>query len=282
MVPATSFATAAAPPPPPPVLLLEEDEDEDEDAAETVTLFVPVAVPPGVPEADSENEHVAADEGAVTLQLTELVPEPAMVPTVFVSDATVHWLLVSVAVTPVVEPAVSVPPFAIVAETVNVELVSTDEGALMDATLNSAAELTVTVPQSAVHVEPSATQTSWPPVTVGVMEKSAVPVPPAWMLAIVVLDDEAVNHEPCSCAAKLVTACDCLFVIVTVNVADVLFVSVPVLLEHEYWLSVLQTFVQAANAGTASIDASTMAITITLLFIFYLPSIFISLPIHLN
>lgn len=187
--------TEPPPPPPPPVPPPEAVVVVAVD--DIVTLFVPVAVPPGVPVADSENVHVAADEGAVTDQLTELVPEPAMVPMVFVSDETVHWLLVSVAVTPVVEPAVSVPPFAIVAETVKAELVLTDDGAVIDVTLSSAAELTVMVPQSAVQVLPRETQTSWPPVAVGVMEKSAVPVPPlACMLAIVVDEEDAVNQEP--------------------------------------------------------------------------------------
>jgi hypothetical protein len=104
--------------------------------------------------------HELPDEGAVTVQLTEFVPEPAMVPTVFVAEDTVHWLLDNVAVTELVEPAVSVPAFCIVAETVKLLLAETDEGAVMEVTLSSAAELTVTVPQSAVHVEPKATQTS--------------------------------------------------------------------------------------------------------------------------
>ncbi len=154
-VPATAvaFDIALAPPPPPPPLLVVV-VDVSVDAAEIVTLADPVAVPPAVPVALSENEQVVADDGAVTDQLTELLPEPAMVPTVFVFEATVHWLLDSVAVTEDVEPAVSVPEFAIVAETVNVELVVADDGAVMDVTLSSAGDVTVTVPQSAVHVEP--------------------------------------------------------------------------------------------------------------------------------
>ena len=221
--------------PPPLLLLLLLDAAAVVVVPEIVTLFVSVAVPPGVPEADKLNEHVVDEDGAVTDQLTELVPEPVIVPIVFVSEATVHWLLVSVAVTPVDEPAVSVPAFLIVAETVKVELVPADAGAVIEVTPNSAAELTVMVPQSAVQVLPKETHTSCPPVEVGVIEKSAVPVPPfACMLAIVVDDEEALNHEPCSTAARLVTASDCWFVMVTVSVDDVPLVSVVMLLEHEY------------------------------------------------
>lgn len=185
--------------PPPPLLPDEDDEedDEDDDAAEIVTLFVPVAVPPGVPVAETVNAHVAAEDGAVTLQLTELVPVPATVPTVLVADDIVHPPLPeSVAVIAVEVPAVSVPPLDMVTETVNASLVLTDAGAVTDATLSSAADVTVMVPQSAVHVVPSATHTSWPPVAVGVIEKSALPVPPACMLEIVVVVDEAVNQLP--------------------------------------------------------------------------------------
>lgn len=153
-MPATSAALVIALPPPPllglplpgAVVVVPEDE--------MVTLLELVAVPPGVPVADNENAHVVAEDGAVTDQLTELVPEPATVPTVFVSEATVHWLLVSVAVTEDVEPAASVPEFAMVADTVNAELVETEDGAVSDVMLNSAGEVTVIVPQSAVHVEP--------------------------------------------------------------------------------------------------------------------------------
>mgnify|MGYP001590298217 CR=1 FL=1 len=68
------------------------------------------------------------------------------------------------------------------------------------------------------------------------------------------------------------TALDCWFVIVTVNVDDVPFVSVVALFEHEYWLLVLQTPVHAANAGTTNNDASTIAIaSIVLFFTFHLP-----------
>lgn len=191
------FAVSFELDPPPPLLLPLLDEAAVVVVPDTVTLFVSVAVPPGVPEADKLNVHVVADEGAVTDQLIELVPEPVIVPMVFVSEETVHWLLVSVAVTPVDEPAVSVPAFLIVAETVKVELVPTEAGAVIDVTPSSAAELTVMVPQSAVQVLPKETHTSWPPVEVGVIEKSAVPVPPfACMLAIVVDDEEALNHEP--------------------------------------------------------------------------------------
>jgi hypothetical protein len=175
-------------------------------------------------------------------------------------------VLESVAVT---EPDVSVPPLVMVAETVNELLVLTEDGAVNDDTLSSAAEVTVMVPQSAVHVVPRATQTSWPPVTVGVMEKSAVPVPPACMLAIVVVLDVAVNQLPCSSAAKLVTAFCCWFVMVTLSVADVPFVNELTVFEHEYWLLVSHTELQAANAGVISNDPSIIAIAnIPLLSIF--------------
>ena len=76
--------------------------------------------------------------------------------------------------------------------------------------------------------------------------------PPPWILDIVVDEEDAVNQLPCSAAARLVTACDCMLVIVTVSVVDVPFVRVFMLFEHEYWLLVSQTFVHAANVGVTS------------------------------
>lgn len=56
---------------------------------------------------------------------------------------------------------------------------------------------------------------------------------------------------------------------VTVSVDDVPFVSVVMLLEHEYWLLVSQTPVHAAKTGTANKDAITSTtIKRFLLFIF--------------
>jgi Na+/H+ antiporter NhaA len=89
------------------------------------------------------------------------------------------------------------------------------------------------------------------------------------MLDIVVVALDAVNQEPSSCALKLLTEFCCLFVIVTVNVDDVPFVSVFMLFVQEYWLSVLQTFVHAANVGVTNNDAIASAMTnMFLLFIY--------------
>ena len=81
------------------------------------------------------------------------------------------------------------------------------------------------------------------------------------MLAIVVVFDEAVNQFPSSSAARLLTAFCCWFVIVTLTVADVPFVSELTLFEHEYCVSVAHTPVQAANAGVISNAASSIEIT---------------------
>lgn len=101
-----ALVVAFEPPLPPLLLLL----DALEEAAVTVTEAVPESEPPSVPDTDSVSVHVAAEEPAVTVQLCEFVALPAMVPTVFAPDETVHpELLVSVAVTLELLPAVSVP-----------------------------------------------------------------------------------------------------------------------------------------------------------------------------
>jgi hypothetical protein len=145
-------------------------------AALTVTDAVFVALPPGVPVTLSDNEHVPADEPAVTVQLWDVDDFPDIVPTVFVPDETVQYELPeSVAVIAVVEPAVCVPEFWIVAEAVNVPLVDTDDtDVVKDGTDKSAFEFIVISPQSAEHVVPMRTQTGCEPSFEGVTEKSNV------------------------------------------------------------------------------------------------------------
>jgi hypothetical protein len=83
-------------------------------------------------------------------------------------------LLESVAVTLVVEPAVCVPLFCIVADAVNVPLVNTDDtDVVKDGIDKSALEFIVINPQSAEHV-PILTQTGCEPSFEGVTEKSNV------------------------------------------------------------------------------------------------------------
>ncbi len=133
-------------PPPVPVPVVPEDGVAVAEAALTVTLVVEVSVPPGVPETDRVSVQVALEEPAVTDQLCEDDEEPAIVPIDLLALETVQpELLDRDAVTPVVLPAVSVPAFCIVAETVNDVLVLTeDDDELSETTFRSAAEFTVT------------------------------------------------------------------------------------------------------------------------------------------
>jgi len=160
------------PPPPPPAAAASSLLSSPEEV--TVTEAVLVALPPGDPLVDRLNEHVPAEEPAVTVQLCDVVEPPDIVPTVFVPEDTVQTeLLLSVAVTDVVEPAVSVPEFCIVAEAVNVPLVATlDVDVVKVGIERSAFELIVICPQSAEHVAPILTQTGCEPSLEGVTEKS--------------------------------------------------------------------------------------------------------------
>ena len=140
------------------------------EAAVTVTDAVDDSLPPGVPDTDNVSVQVALEEPEVTDQLCEDDDEPAIVPIVLVALDTVQpELLDNVAVTLLVPPAASVPAFCIVAETVNAVLVETDDDdGLSETIFRSAAEVTVTCVQSAVHV-PKLTHTSCEPAVFGVM-----------------------------------------------------------------------------------------------------------------
>ncbi len=89
------------------------------------------------------------------------------------------------------------------------------------------------------------------------------------MLEMVVDDEEAENHEPSSCAAKLFAACVCWFVIVTVSVVEVPFVSVLTLFEHEYCRFVSHTPLHAANAGVMSNAVYMIAMVSMILFFMF-------------
>ena len=94
----------------PPLLDEELLEDEFVDAAVMVTALLDVSEPPALPDTESDNVQVPADEPAVTVQLTELCDKPLIVPTVFVAVSTVQEDDGDiVAATEVEEPAVSVP-----------------------------------------------------------------------------------------------------------------------------------------------------------------------------
>lgn len=155
---------------PPPELL--ELLDAFDDAAVTVSVAVVLSEPPAVPLTDKVSVHVAAEEPAVTVQLCEFVCFPAIVPIVFAPEATVQPLLLeSVAVTPVLLPAVSVPELYMLADAVVVALVDMLlADVVSEVMLSAAGEVIVIDPQSAVHVEPILTQTSCAPSLVGVIE----------------------------------------------------------------------------------------------------------------
>ena len=155
--------------PEPPLELLDELFDDEE--ALTVNVVVVLSEPPSVPLTDKVSVHVAAEEPAVTVQLCELVSLPEIVPTVFVPEETVQPLLLdSVAVTPVVLPAVSVPELYMLADAVVVALVEMLLDAVVsEVMLSAAGDVIVIDPQSAVHVLPILTQTSCAPSLVGVM-----------------------------------------------------------------------------------------------------------------
>ena len=152
----------------PPLELL--DELEFDEAAVTVSVAVVLSEPPSVPLTDKVSVHVAADEPAVTVQLCELVSLPEIVPIVFIPELTVHPLLLdSVAVTPVVLPAVSVPELYMLADAVVVALVEMLLDAVVsEVMLSAAGDVIVIEPHSAVHVLPILTHTSCAPSLVGV------------------------------------------------------------------------------------------------------------------
>jgi hypothetical protein len=199
-------ALPAAPPPPPPPAPVVGAVVGVAVAAATVTLVLEDSVPPGVPETDNVSTHVADEEGAVTDQLCEDEEEPAIVPIDLLAPETVQppEVLDSVAVTAVVPPAVSVPAFCIVADTVNVALVETDDDdGLSETMLRSAAEFTVTCVQSAVHVVPILTQTSCEPAVLGVIVKSSDLDSPELMLDITCEVVSPVNQLPSNVAVTL-------------------------------------------------------------------------------
>ncbi|MBI2971930.1 MAG: hypothetical protein HYY37_05915 [Candidatus Aenigmarchaeota archaeon] len=203
----------------------------------TVTLVVPDDVPPGVPETASENAHVPADDGAVTVQLWEEDEEPAMVPIDRVALAMLQLpeVLDSVAATAVVPPAASVPPFWMVAETVNDALVATVvEDGVMETTESSAGDVTDTCVQSAVHVPPMLTHTSCEPAVFGVSVKDTDFDSPALMLEMTCDVVSPVNQLPSSVAATLDWVCDCWLVTLTSSVPDVPLVIVLVVSEQVY------------------------------------------------
>ncbi len=148
VVPSGALAFARLPPLPPPLLLLLlPDVVAVVDAI--VTDKVPVPVPPGVLVAVSVNAHVPVAEPALTDQLCDELASPATVPTVREASVIVHLPLLStnVAVIAAVEPAISVPVFWMVAETVKDALGATllslsDD--VRETMLKSAAELMVT------------------------------------------------------------------------------------------------------------------------------------------
>ncbi len=164
-----ALAVALLPPEPPPELL---DELAFDDAAVTVSVAVVLSEPPAVPLTDNVSVHVAAEEPAVTVQLCELVSLPEIVPIDFVPEETVQPLLLdSVAVTPVVLPAVSVPELYMLADAVVVALVDMLlADVVREVMLSAAGDVIVIEPQSAVHVLPIRTQTSCAPSLVGVIE----------------------------------------------------------------------------------------------------------------
>lgn len=162
------FLDAPPPPPPPPPPLPLPPLDEPE----TVVLPVARAVPPVVPATVSVRAQVPEVEEAVTVHDWDDVDFPESVPIVFDALDTLHGPLADkVAVTPVAD---SVPRFCMVAEGVNAALAETDDDVVNVGTLSSAADVTDTEPQSAVHVLPIATQTDWAPSVDGVTEKSRV------------------------------------------------------------------------------------------------------------
>ncbi len=223
-----------------------------------VTVAVFVAVPPGVPETDNESVHVPVEEPAVTAQFWDVEAEPTIVPIVLVAEETVHALLLeSVAVAAVDAPAVSVPRFCIVALTVKLLLGETvaDDG-VIETTLSSAAETTVTEPQSAVHVVPILTHTDWAPFDDGVIEKST---DVAWPLLYVFPATDVtkpVYQFPVNSAVTLCD-CDCWFVTETVSVPLVSLYIVDVETVHEYCEDESHELLHAAKTGNENIAIAT-------------------------
>lgn len=151
-------------PPEPPLL---EEELELDDEVEIVTVAEDESDPPAVPDTESVSVHVPVPE--VTVQLWEFDSFPVIVPIVFVPDVTVQPEPLSVAVTLVEDPAVSVPELYIVAEDVKAVLAATLlTDVVNEVMLSAAGDVIVIEPQSAVHSEPRRTQILCAPSDVGV------------------------------------------------------------------------------------------------------------------
>ena len=116
----------------------------------------------------------------------------------------------------------------------NAWLGETEEGVESETMLKSAAELTVTCVQSAVHVPAMSTQTSCEPAVFGVTVKSRLFDSPELMLEITCETVSPVNQFPRSVAVTLDWDWDCWFVTLTVRVPEEPLVIAVVVSEQVY------------------------------------------------